>query len=89
MIAVITYSCLSGDVLRITKPTLTIGGSATLGMVMYLICISRLAKIGHHALVMKKGELWIYGNSHRINGINVLSIEISPKEDMSLWKTSF
>jgi hypothetical protein len=70
--------------------TLTIGKSATFGMMMYLICVDQLAKIGHHALVIKKRRFfWISGIDHRINGITVLGIEISPKEDMSMWKTSF
>jgi hypothetical protein len=29
------------------------------------------------------------GIDHGINSINVLGIEVSPKEDMSMWKTSF
>jgi hypothetical protein len=89
MRVVITYSCLYGDILRTTEPTLTIGESKTLGMLMYLICIGQLAKLGHSALLMKKGELWISGINHRVNDINVLSIEISPKEYMSMCKTAF
>jgi hypothetical protein len=47
---------------------------------MYLICVDQLAKIGHHALVMKKKRIfWISGIDHHINGLNVLSIELSPK----------
>jgi hypothetical protein len=92
MIVVTTYSCVSGHFLRITKPTLTIGKSATFGMLMYiyLICVDQLAKIGHYALVVEKRRIfWIYGIDHRTNGINVLGIYVSPKEDMSMWKTSF
>jgi hypothetical protein len=37
----------------------------------------------------KKENFWISGIAHRVNGINVLGIEVSPKEDMSMWKTSF
>jgi hypothetical protein len=59
------------------------------GMMMYLICVDQLAKIGHHTLVIEKGEFfWMSGIDHGINGINVLGIEVSPKEDMSMWKTS-
>jgi hypothetical protein len=90
MIVVTTYSCVSGYFLRITEPTLTIGKSATFGMMVYLICVDRLAKIGHNALVIKKRRIfWISGIHHRINGINVLGIEVSPKEDMSMLKTFF
>jgi hypothetical protein len=49
-------SCVSGYFLRITEPTLTIGESATFEMMMYLTCLDQLAKIGQHALVIKKGE---------------------------------
>jgi hypothetical protein len=38
---------------------------------------------------LKKRLFWISGIGHRINGINVLSIEVSPKEDTNMWKTSF
>jgi hypothetical protein len=90
MIVVTTYSRVSGHFLRITEPTLTIGKSATFGMMMDLICVDPMAKIGHHALVIKERRFfWISGIDHRINGIDVLGIEISPKEDMSMWKTSF
>jgi hypothetical protein len=58
MIVVTKCSCVSGHFLRITKPTLTIGKSGTFGMMMYLICIDQLGKIGHHALVIKKGEFF-------------------------------
>jgi hypothetical protein len=51
-----TYSCVSGHFLRITEVTFIIEKSVTFGIMMYLICINPLAKIGHHALVMKKGE---------------------------------
>jgi hypothetical protein len=60
MIVVTTYSCVSGHFLRITELTVTIGKSATFGMMMHLICVDQLAKIGHHALVMKKGEFFGY-----------------------------
>jgi CRP-like cAMP-binding protein len=60
MIVVATYSCVSGNLLRITELTLTIGKSATFGMMMYLICFDQLAKIGHHALVIKKGDFFGY-----------------------------
>jgi hypothetical protein len=60
MIVVTTYSCVSGHFLRITEPTLTIGKLATFGMMMYLICVDQLAKIEHHALIMKKGEFFGY-----------------------------
>jgi zinc transporter ZupT len=55
-----TYSCVSGHFLRITEPTLTIGKSATSGMMMYLICIDQLAQIGHHALVITKRIIFGY-----------------------------
>jgi hypothetical protein len=32
---------------------------------------------------------WISGIDYRINGMNVLGIEVSPKEDMNMWKISF
>jgi hypothetical protein len=60
MIVVTTYSCVSGDFLRITEPTLAIGKSATFGMITYLICVDQLVKIGHYALVIKKGEFLGY-----------------------------
>jgi hypothetical protein len=56
MIVVAKYSCVSGHFLRITEPTLTIGKSATFGMMMYLICVDQLAIIGHHASVIKKED---------------------------------
>jgi hypothetical protein len=37
---------------------------------------------------LKKKNFWTSGIDHRINGI-VLGIEVNPKEDMSMWKTSF
>jgi hypothetical protein len=59
-------------------------------MVMYLMYIHQLAKIGHYALGIKKRRIsWISGIDHRINDINILGIEVSPKEDMSMWKTLF
>jgi hypothetical protein len=33
--------------------------------------------------------VWISGVDHHINGINILGIEVSSKEDKSIWKTSF
>jgi hypothetical protein len=85
MIIVTTYSCVSGHSVRITEPTLPIEQSATFGMMMYLICVDQLAKIGHHAFVIKKRRIfWISGIDHSVNGINVLGIEVSPKEDMSM-----
>jgi hypothetical protein len=84
IIVVTTYSCVSGHFLRITEPTLTIGKSATFGMMMHLIYLDQLAKIGHHTLVIKKGEFWISGNDHRINGINVSGVEVSPNKDMGI-----
>jgi hypothetical protein len=90
MMVVTMYSCVPGHFLRRIEPILTIGKSATFGMVMYLICLDQLAKSGQHALVIKKRRIfWISGIDHRINGIDVLGIEVSPKEDMSMWKTSF
>jgi hypothetical protein len=62
MIVVTTYSCVSGHFLRITEPTLTIGKSATFGMMMYLIWADQLAKIGHHALAIKNGEFLKIGH---------------------------
>jgi hypothetical protein len=57
---------------------------------MYLICVDQLAKIGHHALVIRERRIfWISGIDHRINGLNVLGVEASPKEDMGIWKTYF
>jgi hypothetical protein len=38
---------------------------------------------------LKKEKFLMSGTDHRINGINVLGIEVSPKEDMSMWKTFF
>jgi hypothetical protein len=58
MIVVTACSYVSGHFLRITEPTLTVGKSATSGMTLYLICVDQLAKIGHHALVIKKGEFF-------------------------------
>jgi hypothetical protein len=46
---------------------------------------NRTRYLGHK----KRRSFWISGIDHRINGINVLGIEVSPKEDMSMWKTSF
>jgi hypothetical protein len=46
---------------------------------------NRTPCLGHE----KRRIFWISGIAHRINGINVLSIEVSPKEDMSMWKTFF
>jgi hypothetical protein len=90
MIVVTTYSCVSGHLLRITEPTLIIAKSATFGMMMYLICVDQLVKIGHHALVIKQRRIfWTSGIDHSINDINVLGIEVSPKDNMSMWKTSF
>jgi hypothetical protein len=90
MTVVTTYSCVSGHLLRIIELRLTIGKSATFGMMMYLICVDQLAKIGHHALVIKKRRIvWICRIDHRINDINVFGIEVSPKGGMSMWKTSF
>jgi hypothetical protein len=60
MIVVTTYSCVSGHFFRISEPTLTFGKSATFEMMMYLICVDQLAKIGHRALVIKKGEFFGY-----------------------------
>jgi hypothetical protein len=37
----------------------------------------------------KRRIFWISGIDRRIKGINVLGIKVSPKEDMSMWKTSF
>jgi hypothetical protein len=56
MIVVTTYSCVFGYFLRITEPIHTIRKSATFGMMTYLICVDQSAKIGHHALAIKKGE---------------------------------
>jgi hypothetical protein len=57
---------------------------------MYLICVDQLAKIGHYALVIQKKRIfWISGTDQRINDINVVGIEVSSKENMSMWKTSF
>jgi hypothetical protein len=90
MIVVTTYSCVSGHFLRITEPTLTIGKSAMFGMMMYLICINRLAKTGHHAFVIEKRRIfWISGIDRGINDINVFGIKVNPKKDMSMWKTFF
>jgi hypothetical protein len=59
-------------------------------MMMYLVGVDQLAKIEHHALVIKQRRVfWISGIDHRVNGINVLGIEVSPKKHMSMWKTSF
>jgi hypothetical protein len=59
-------------------------------MKIYLRCINQLAKIGHHALVIKQRRiLWISNIDYRINGITIMAIEVSPEEDMSIWKTSF
>jgi hypothetical protein len=58
MIVVTAYSCVFGHCLRIIEPTLTIGKPATFGMMMYLICVDQLAKIEHHALVIKQGEFF-------------------------------
>jgi hypothetical protein len=60
MIVMATYSCVSDHFLSIIEPTLTIGKSATFGMAMDLICVDQLEKIGHHALVIKKGEFFGY-----------------------------
>jgi zinc transporter ZupT len=60
MIVATTYSCVPGHFLRIPEPTLTIGESATFGMMMYLICVDQLPKIGHHGLVIKKREFFGY-----------------------------
>jgi hypothetical protein len=60
MMVVTMYSCVSGHFLRITELTLAIGKSATFGMMIYLICIDQLVKIGHHSLVIKKGEFFGY-----------------------------
>jgi hypothetical protein len=60
MIVVTAYSCVSGHFLRITEPTLTTGKSATFGLMMYPLCVDQLAKIGHHALVIKKREFLGY-----------------------------
>jgi hypothetical protein len=53
MIVVGTYSCVSGHLLKVTERTLAIGKSATFGMMRHLISVDQLAKIGHHALVIK------------------------------------
>jgi hypothetical protein len=46
---------------------------------------SRTPFLGH-----KKRRIFsISGIDHRINGIHALGIEVSPKEDMSMWKISF
>jgi hypothetical protein len=90
MIVMTTDSCLSGHFLRVTEPTLTIGKSATFGMMIYLICVDQLVKTGHHAFAIRKKRIfWISGIDHLIKDINVLGIEVSPEKDMSMWKTSF
>jgi hypothetical protein len=54
-------------------------------MMMYKSRINELAKVGHHALVSKEKKiLWRYDTDDRINGIHVLSIGVSPKEEQNI-----
>jgi hypothetical protein len=56
---------------------------------MYLMCFDQLAKTDTMPWSLKRRTCWTFGIDHHINGINVLGIEVSPKEDMSMWKASF
>jgi hypothetical protein len=81
--------CLVGNVLRITEPTFPIWQSTTFGMMTDLKCINQWAKIGNHASVFNKRRIFRMSDiNYRFNGLNVLSIKVAPKEDMSMRKPS-